>query len=125
MQFFYSRLQSATVCWRNELRLGPVVAHHQTVFVTAGLEPPRGGAAPLRIPAAAASQQQPRRVLVVQGRAPSVIRLYAPAVAAAAAAAAAANVNAPYTSGLLARFAVDGDVARDRVRLLSPPGNFD
>lgn len=30
-----SRLQSAPVYWRNELRVGPLVAHHQTVFVTA------------------------------------------------------------------------------------------
>lgn len=121
MRFFHSRLQSAIVCWRNELRLGPVVAHHQTVFVTAGLESPRGGAAPFWIPAAAAPQQQPRRVLVVQGRAPTVMRLYAPAVAAAAAA--AANDNAPYASGLLARLAVDDDVVRGRDRLLSPSGN--
>lgn len=30
-----SRLQSAPVYWRNELRVGPLIAHHQTVFVTA------------------------------------------------------------------------------------------
>lgn len=110
MQFCISRLPSASVYWRNELRLGPLVAHHQTVFVTAGqlqrLRPRRLVAAPL-----VAATAEPRRVLVVQGRAPTVMRLRPVATAAAYS---AASLALTCTGDGAGRVTSPGKFNRDR-----------
>lgn len=83
----FSRLQSTSLYRRNELRMGPLVAHHQTVFVTVGRRATRRSTTTTARTNIVAEQQSSiavsssvrlpmlQRVLVVQGRVPTVMRL--------------------------------------------------
>lgn len=100
-----SRLQSAPVYWRNELRVGPLVAHHQTVFVTAVLLP--------TVSSSKTSSNivttKPQCIIVHQPSSPLPV-MRAPRIT---------------TCRLLTRFAsVNSIINRNAVAIVSSPGKF-
>ncbi|XP_018400468.1 PREDICTED: serine/threonine-protein kinase MRCK beta [Cyphomyrmex costatus] len=95
-----SRLQSASVYWRNELRVGPLVAHLQTIFVTAVLSSDTTSKPPNIV------STKPQRIIVHQPSSPLPV-MRAPRIT---------------TCRLLTRFVpVNTFISQNAVTIVSPP----
>ncbi|KAG5307339.1 MRCKB kinase, partial [Acromyrmex insinuator] len=95
-----SRLQSASVYWRNELRVGPLVAHLQTIFVTAVSSSDTTSKPPNIV------STKPQRIIVHQPSSPLPV-MRAPRIT---------------TCRLLTRFVpVNTFISQNAVTIVSPP----
>ncbi|XP_033302317.1 serine/threonine-protein kinase Genghis Khan isoform X3 [Bombus vosnesenskii] len=95
-----SRLQSASVYWRNELCLGPLVAHLQTVFVTAALSSKTSRKSPNIV------STKPQRIIVHQPSSPLPVM----------------RASRVTTCRLLTRFVpVNTFISQNAVAIVSPP----
>lgn len=103
MRFWFSRLQSASVYWRNELRVGPLVAHLQTIFVTAVSSSDTTSKSPNVV------STKPQRIIVHQPSSPLPV-MRAPRIT---------------TCRLLTRFVpVNTFISQNAVAIVSPPGKW-
>lgn len=103
MRFWFSRLQSASVYWRNELRVGPLVAHLQTIFVTAVSSSNTSSKSPNIV------STKPQRIIVHQPSSPLPV-MRAPRIT---------------TCRLLTRFVpVNTFISQNAVAIVSPPGKW-
>lgn len=103
MRFWFSRLQSASVYWRNELRVGPLVAHLQTIFVTAVSSSNTSSKSPNIV------STKPQRIIVHQPSSPLPV-MRAPCIT---------------TCRLLTRFVpVNTFIGQNAVAIVSPPGKW-
>lgn len=103
MRFWFSRLQSASVYWRNELRVGPLVAHLQTIFVTAVSSSNISSKSPNIV------STKPQRIIVHQPSSPLPV-MRAPCIT---------------TCRLLTRFVpVNTLIGQNAVAIVSPPGKW-
>lgn len=103
MRFWFSRLQSASVYWRNELRVGPLVAHLQTIFVTAVSSSDTTSKSPNIV------STKPQRIIVHQPSSPLPV-MRAPRIT---------------TCRLLTRFVpVNTFISQNAVAIVSPPGKW-
>lgn len=99
-----SRLQSASVYWRNELRVGPLVAHLQTIFVTAVSSSNDTTSKSPNI-----VSTKPQRIIVHQPSSPLPV-MRAPRIT---------------TCRLLTRFVpVNTFISQNAVAIVSPPGKW-
>lgn len=105
LRILISRLQSASVYWRNELRVGPLIAHLQTIFVTAVSSPSDTS----RKSTPNIVSTKPQRIIVHQPSSPLPV------------------MRAPRITNcrLLTRFVpVNTFINQNATAIVSPPGNW-